>query len=377
MKTKKNQYICFLFIIFFSPSILKGESIGSSTWNFSLKLPELWVLVDKNEPNDRYRFSHQLFNADLYIALYNNDEFKSAPEALSFVNMQFSDSAQETSFYWRHKEIGIGHFETNTLSGWTIACELYNQKGWIVLAGVSPIDESLQNEDLIISTLDSLVIDEGSLLSPGPMTHFAWNQTEPIYGKYRDLQTTIQVQFVKEDNLANQFVIDREFRLLTSYLNSEAIYDAWSRFYQLIYKDAWKRFENSTLAISSYLGDEPYNQAKILLNFVQEFEYERDLKGSDFLNLPEAFLEKKGDCDSRALLMVLILNQIGTDAILLISPEYKHALIGVDCSGEGARFESKGKKYLLMDTTAKVGPGLIPSTMADPSKWFAIHFEGI
>ena len=63
-----------------------------------------------------------------------------------------------------------------------------------------------------------------------------------------------------------------------------------------------------------------------LLSWTQGFTYERNFAGSDFTNLPKAFATESGDCDSRALLLVIMLNQLGIDAILLVSPEYSHAV---------------------------------------------------
>ena len=83
----------------------------------------------------------------------------------------------------------------------------------------------------------------------------------------------------------------------------------------------------------------------VLLGWTQGFTYERNFSGSDFTNLPKAFATETGDCDSRSLLLVLMLNQLGVDAILMVSPDYSHAIAAVDCPGEGARYELGGKSY--------------------------------
>ena len=56
----------------------------------------------------------------------------------------------------------------------------------------------------------------------------------------------------------------------------------------------------------------------------------------------------------------------------MVSHEYSHAMLAVDVPGGGQRFEFNGKKYLVGETTAKVGLGMIASTMADWKKWMGI-----
>jgi len=142
----------------------------------------------------------------------------------------------------------------------------------------------------------------------------------------------------------------------------------------MIYRDAWARLVKPAFMIQNALpGDNAAIAAK-LLAWTQTFTYERNFEGSDFNSIPEAFMSKTADCDSRSLLLVLMLNQMGIDAVLLVSPEYSHSVAAVDCEGAGARFPVGDKKYLIADTTAKVGLGLIDSSMADPAKWFAVTF---
>jgi hypothetical protein len=183
------------------------------------------------------------------------------------------------------------------------------------------------------------------------------------------------VPFNSVDQDANQAIVNREFSLLTAYLNTPLVYPAWNRYYRMIYRDAWKRIERAAFVMESCLPDTAEGKTAAILSWTQEFTYERDRDGADFMNIPQAFMTRTGDCDSRALLMVLLLKQMGVDAILLVSPEFSHALAAVDCPGTGARFSYEGKDYLIADTTAKVAPGRIASDMADPDKWFAVSFH--
>ena len=72
--------------------------------------------------------------------------------------------------------------------------------------------------------------------------------------------------------------------------------------------------------------------------------------------------------------MAVILQQLNIDTILLISPQHRHALAAIDCTGEGARFLHNGKGYLIAETTAQIPLGRIAQEQADPAAWFAVDW---
>jgi hypothetical protein len=100
--------------------------------------------------------------------------------------------------------------------------------------------------------------------------------------------------------------------------------------------------------------------------------YERNFAGIDFVPPQTAAFEKRGDCDSRAMVMAIILEKLGIDSILMVSRDYSHAMLAVDVAGGGQRFTLNGKAYLVAETTAHVGIGQIDSSMTDASKWLGI-----
>lgn len=360
------------FVLLVSASV-HAEAIGSPEWGYSLDLPEGYVLAEKRG-TDRYRFAHALYPVNLQIAVYPRRQFRAAKDALQFVTGQLGSRGPNVTIRWRYRDASIGQLAFPGYAGWALAVELAESRGWLVLAVTAADQNATELEPLMISTLDAVFTDDGSYFTPGPMTAFAWAPEKPVTGEWSDGTHTLTVPFDSVDAEANQSVVDREFRLLTAYLNTPYVYDAWKRYYRMIYRDAWARFIKPAFFLSSVLPADPAQLASALLGWTQTFSYERNFDGSDFVNLPDSFLTKRGDCDSRSMLMVILLNQMGVDAALLVSPEYSHAVAAVDCPGEGARFKAGGKKYLIADTTAKVGIGKIAADMADPSKWFAVTF---
>ncbi len=158
------------------------------------------------------------------------------------------------------------------------------------------------------------------------------------------------------------------------YLKSETLWvDAWARYYRMVYKESAARLDNLTQAFSNSLpAHDPTESARRVLAWVQGFLYERNFAGIDFVPPLTAAFEKRGDCDSRAMVMGIILERLGIDSVLMVSREYSHAMLAVDVPGGGQRFTYNGKAYLVAETTAKVGIGKIDSSQADFSKWLGV-----
>jgi hypothetical protein len=191
--------------------------------------------------------------------------------------------------------------------------------------------------------------------------------------------------------------VDREFAILRRHLFLPDWQEAWIRFYRAIYRDAWERLVDAAFqlerfwnvpaeetrgpsapappALASGPGGETRTFAGKALSWVQSFSYERDLMGSDFVNLVSAAFEGRGDCDSRALLWALVLAQADIPAAIMVSEEYSHAMGLADLEGPGARFETGGKKWLVAETTARVGVGLIDQDMSNIEPWLGVTFE--
>jgi hypothetical protein len=169
-------------------------------------------------------------------------------------------------------------------------------------------------------------------------------------------------------------VTEREYRVLTTYAETATLWvDAWARYYRMVYKESAARLDSFTKAFSDSLpANDPTEAARRVLAWIQGFHYERDFAGIDFVPPLLAAFERRGDCDSRAVVMAIILERLGIDAVLMISREYSHAMLAVDVPGGGQRFTYNGKAYLVAETTAKVGIGMIDSEQADFSKWLGV-----
>ena len=91
----------------------------------------------------------------------------------------------------------------------------------------------------------------------------------------------------------------------------------------------------------------------------------------DILTPLEFFYFKKGDCDSRTVLIYTILKRFGYDVVILNSDLYSHSMIGINVPAYGKYKLINGKKYYFWETTAKgFTLGVLPPDSWNISKWY-------
>ena len=230
--------------------------------------------------------------------------------------------------------------------------------------------------ELIISCLDAFSINRAARRDPGPVSQFLlpW----PVERSARKTATLpggqVQIHWSSEEADQELSVVEREYRILTTYLDNQTLWqDAWARFSRMVYRESAARLDAFTEAFSkSLVPGEPTETARRVLAWVQDFTYERASFGVDIVPPQIAAFERRGDCDARAILMAVTLERMGIDSVLMISRDYSHAMLAVDVPGGGQRFPFNGKEYLVAETTAKVGLGMIDASQTDWSKWLGV-----
>jgi hypothetical protein len=230
--------------------------------------------------------------------------------------------------------------------------------------------------DLALSALDSFSADRLAKRRPGPMSQYLFafpperkERKSLAFGEEK-LELSWNPQEAKEE----EELAGREFRVLQAYAQNEALWrPAWARAYRMIYRESAASLDELAARIDPLLPEDPTDAARSLLAWVQGFHYERDTQGIDFVVPLSSAFEGRGDCDSRAMVMAIILERRGVDSVLMVSRDYSHALLGLDVPGGGQRFPFGGKQYLVAETTAKVGLGMIAADQADWSKWLGIQ----
>ena len=370
---------CFFFLLFI-PALVLAEPLYSPTWGFILDLPEGYEYVE-GDGKDRFSFSgpsEAMFEIIVYNGVYGNME-----ELVNDINRRLGNRGSADFFTYRSRQAAIIELSFNNNSGWGLGLELPGASAGgrppMLLAisyGPSEIDALALFH---ISALDSIIPSEADRHYPGPIMEYSYPRGEQ---KRVSLASSGVSAMIRENDAeAAQVLIEREFNILLNYVDTPYWREAWIRYYRSIYRDSYDRTADAVSALARHWGAAGVSGeakrafAQKALEFVQDFHYERDFSGSDFLNLVTAVTEGRGDCDSRAMLWALVLARADIRSAMMVSHHYSHAMGLADIEGTGARFEAHGIHWLVAETTANINIGLIAQDVNDPAYWLGIIFE--
>ncbi|MDR2501092.1 MAG: hypothetical protein LBD37_08465 [Treponema sp.] len=369
------------------PVFLGAEPLVSATWGFALDLPEEFQFQDGNG-RDRFSFMSP-GGVIIDLAVYPGGAYPSVEALTKDIQKRLGNRGEISPFVYRNKQAALvslqfsnpaeralnGTNQGGDCEGWGLCVELEGDgsPGRPLLAALVFSRAGIrQIQSLYFSALDSIAPTQGDRLAPGPITEFTYPRGKPVL--VRPAHSRVQGRIYEYDAEGAQSLVDLEFTVLSRYTAHPRWKEAWIRFYRRIYRDSYDRIAD--LAFSLERGWHKSGPlAAQALQWVQSFQYERDLMGSDFVNLVSAAIEGRGDCDSRSLLWAIILNHANIPAAVMVSREYSHAMGLADIPGQGARFTLENKQWLVAETTAKVDLGLIAAQQSVLDKWIGVSFE--
>ncbi len=346
-----------------------------------VNVPEGWYVLENRE--DKVTFADPTDSAYFQLKQYPGNSFTSAVDLYNYVSKELGSSGEGEQFLFDTKDSYFASitFESSGYyyKGYLICIE--GEFEDIVLLAFSDEENYNLSHDFLISSIDSFSINETGLKNPGPVSQFYY----PWPGRDKSINyltmgaKKIPVSFDMKEIDTSRILIEREARILVQYTNSNLSDLAWARYYKLIYRDNYNRLRRIARIAASEIAEDfeslnPLEKSSMLLSWIQEFEYIRTGTLSDFMSPIDTVFEAAGDCDSRSLLYVMLLEYNGIDSILMVSTEYSHSLAGVAVEGTGALYYYEGSEYLIAETTDNVSIGLIDQAMADPEKWMGIKF---
>jgi hypothetical protein len=375
----KKLFVLFIFI----PVLALAKPLYSPTWGFFIDPPEGYVYTD-GDARDRFSFSGP-DGAMLDLVVYNG-QFNTMLALVEDVNRRISNRGDVDFFQYNGKQAAIIKLIFGDNDGWGLVVELEarpdlpNRRPMLLALAYGPANRRSPLELFHISALDSIAPTAADRRYPGPIMEYSYPRGEP---RNTPLAITGLSAMVHENDAeAAQVLIEREFTILKYYLNTPHLHDACIRYYRFIYRDSFDRIATAASVIAQHFDghlavtdEQKRAYAQRVLSFVQGFKYERDLTGSDFINLVTAITEGRGDCDSRAVLFAMILANANIRGAIMLSHHYSHAMGLADVTGSGARFEALGVNWLVAETTANINIGLIAQDESDPRHWFAVVFE--
>jgi len=113
---------------------------------------------------------------------------------------------------------------------------------------------------------------------------------------------------------------------------------------------------------------------QLLLRFVQSIRYATPDVELGIFAPPQTLVRAFGDCDTKALLYVLILRRLGYDALMFYSPHYQHAMAGIPAQSTGSFLEIRGTRYYFCETTqAGFRIGQLAASVSDLRHWIPLR----
>lgn len=232
---------------------------------------------------------------------------------------------------------------------------------------------------LIFSCLDSFMPGPDSFRSPGAVSTFyselpGNNIRQIIPPGSLDISYYLDLETLD----ASQIVIEREAEIMTAYIgNEELFYQAWDRYYSLIYRDSYLRFKPIHEAIihSEIYSEDLETYARNLLSYLQGFEYQDIDTLSGLLAPVSAVVNSGGDCDSRSLAYLILMNYVGVDGIFLVSHQYSHAMAAIDLNiSNAANYQLDGVSFVIADSVSTFELGQMSERFSDAGGWIPIIF---
>lgn len=373
-----------------------AEQMGSATFGFSLDLPEGFVATQAAADGRSYQFKHQFCPAEIIIRIYEPRRYQSAQAAMEDTLARLSAREQDISqVEWRQSDCSLASYWMNPYGnheygGWGVAVELPEQKGWFTMLSYAPTSDGRGNnpahllEQLVISVIDSLSIDRGSQFGTGPITAYAFPSIESQPVQLDIAGRTVQTEIGGDDIASQQFVIRREFDILVLYAETDLLIPAWQRYYRMVYRSAYQQLRRPAFDIYASIYDLDSVRtsenprlalAQTVMDWVQTFPYERNFQDSD-LSAPTAVLAGTlgSDCDSRSILLAILLHHMNYQTVMFLSPAYQHAMLGVEVEATGAKMKVGDRTYMVGETTDQVAIGQVAASMSVEANWLPLTF---
>lgn len=417
MKTKK---LCLFSVFLLLVSFARSEVLGSSVYGYSIDFPEGFFLQEATQDNTGFHLTHSFLPAETVIRIYKQSQYGNSQEALSDTLTKLSGQGDFSQVDWLNRDCTIADFVINPaqdgtlFKGWAVSSDLPLDKGYIVLLAYSPLgnkddlDQSMHQ--FLISVIDSLMFttQRASYFNSGPVTTFSFPRNTPSDNISEDFSqespegspetspqnkeavtlsingTEVHTAICPQDIEAQEFVIGREFAVLNLYAGTDLAISAWTRYYNQIYRCSFASLEEASFAIFARLREKDSVKngenkdlalAQELLTWTQSFTYKRDTQSTDFSS-PTAVLAGKtfSDCDSRSLLLAILLHQMNYKTLMFLSPVHQHAMLGIAIDAPGAKMAVNNTNYLVGETTAPVAIGLIAKDISVITDWIPVVF---
>ncbi len=373
--------------LLFLPCPARAEVLSVKEYGYSLDLPEGWIPFDASDMA-KLSFTDPASGAMLQISIFAHERSITAQQMENDLRKQLKGEGSGTVFSFSGRDCYLSDVTFtsagNPFRGFILVVRALDRGGISpptldgILIAFAPIERYEKARDDLLSALDSFSPDQAAKLLPGPISQLsdAYPDDDRKTLAIQFLGETLPVTVGKGEQESEQALVEREARLLASYKAGQI--PAWQRFYRMIFRDGYHRLDGILAGLKREMearGVAPQDTPTTLLCWIQGFTFQRTGTLSDFLSPIAVAASEAGDCDSRALLYAALLDQLGYDAMIFVSPRYGHALAGVKLDRQGATISFADKRYIVAEMTEPVDIGLIAKDMADPTAWIGMPLK--
>jgi len=148
----------------------------------------------------------------------------------------------------------------------------------------------------------------------------------------------------------------------------------WAEVYRRIYNYSILKMKTVLDGFNKIFLEEEFSandKVYFVITFIQNIKYDRPGGVLDLFPPIGTLAYRYGDCDSKALLLYVLLERMGVDCAMLWSYNYKHAMLGIRVIGRGNYLIANGKKYYFLETTyPNWNPGDIPPEFNNTRYWY-------
>lgn len=153
----------------------------------------------------------------------------------------------------------------------------------------------------------------------------------------------------------------------------------WAEVYRRIFENSIPRMKPVLEGFNKIFIKENFDardKIYFVITFVQNIKYDRPGGTLDLFPPLGTIAYRFGDCDSKALLLYVILERMEVDCAMLWSYNYKHAMLGIKLNGRGNYLTANGKKYYFLETTYPGWDvGEIPPEFNNTKFWFIAEID--
>ncbi len=381
------RHIAAALFLLLAPLSLFAEFYSSSYYGWTLDLPEGFKVKEASNDGLSFYLEHEFMKVRVAVNMYSLDRYERNDLAMEDVLNKLKADGEIDGFLWNGRQTSISQYSfqlpgNNTpQAGWGLSVTTEQNPVHMVFLCYADKDVFEDCQQFVLSAVDSICLNKGDFRLPGAVTSYAFNSSESIDAKIKIGQKDLYLSIPAQAKESGRFVIDREFSVLTLYAKQKQWKEAWQRYYRLVFREAYSRLDQASQAIYAALKTDamtknPQNPnvqiCKSLLAWTQDFGYQRNQDTSDLNDLTSVLQNQGSDCDSRALLLCVLMEHFGVKTELFVSGIYSHALFGVDLPYSGARITVDGTDYLLCETTAPVDMGLVAQEHSETANWIPV-----